>query len=127
MQKHKIVTFPATIHRFYATQCTGAFIDETDKRVTTVPITIAKTLEDINTQVALGFTCSINDNSTISITAAPTQNATYYVPFFDVLTKTINDTLPLGENQYNTFHLAPSTTDGAIHTLHHQTLPLLPD
>lgn len=46
--------------------------------------------------------------------------------FFTLLTNTLNSSLPVGENHYNIFNLAPTNVDYAIHNVPVHVLPVKP-
>ena len=58
-----------------------------------------------------------NKAGTISLTANELSSAELYFPFFEKLTDFLNEELKLQENPLETFQLAPSGVDCAIHAI----------
>jgi len=76
--------------------------------------------------VEKAFTVTINSNSTVSVLVAPSAPAQSYIAIFQVFTNDLNAELRTGVNPYNTFNLAPTTSDYAVQYVPVHVLPLDP-
>ena len=102
---------PAAQRRFYATRVKAESFTDAPQYAASLPLTLARALDGVKAEVDKAFTVTINSNGTVTVLAAPTTLATTYVNFFTLLTNTLNSNLPVGENPFNSFNLAPTTSD----------------
>jgi hypothetical protein len=122
----KVITLPAVQRRFHATRTKAEPFEDTATFVASLPLTLARTLDSVHSEVDKAFTVSINPNGTVSVLAALSSPAVDYVNFFTLLTNTLNAKLPVGDNPFNSFNLVPTTADYAIHNLPVHVLPSNP-
>lgn len=120
----QLPTLPTALRRFYATRATPAPFEDSSKWAASLPLLLANALEKVKAPLPLALSCNVNANGAVSITAAPTQRATDFTPFFPLLTDVLNDSLPVEYNHYHPFRLAPTTVDFAIHAVPLHVLPL---
>ena len=78
---------------------------------------VARCLTSLQCGAPLSFTATANKAGTISLTANKFSSAELYVSFFEKLTEFLNVKLKLHENPLETFQLAPSGVDCAIHAI----------
>ena len=108
---------PTSQRRFFATRKTPTAFPNSALLAGRLPMLIAKCLTSLQCGAPLSFTATANKASTISLTANKFSSAELYSPFFDKLTDFLNKELKLDENPLETFQLAPSGVDGAIHAI----------
>jgi hypothetical protein len=122
----KTISLPAAQRRFYATRTTAAPFEDAATFAASLPLTLGRALDAIHANVDKAFTVTINPNGTVTVLAAPSAPAVDYVNFFQLLTNTLNTTLPVNDNPFTSFNLAPTTADYAIHNLPVHVLPTTP-
>jgi len=78
----------------------------------------------LNCLLPLGFTATVNPRGSVSLTVTDKATpAASYAPYFDSLTRALNQSFPVGENPWCTFVLAPTAVQLAIHGLPLRFLP----
>ena len=108
---------PTAQRRFFATRKTPAAFPDSALLVGRRPMLVARCLTSLQCGAPLSFTATANKAGTISLTANEFSSAELYSPFFDKLTDFLNKELKLAENPLETFQLAPSGVDCAIHAI----------
>jgi hypothetical protein len=116
-------SLPAAQRRFYATRSKAEELENASQHASALPLTLARALDSVKATVDKAFTVTINANGTVTVLAAPSAPALQYANYFQLLTNALNDNLPTGENKYNVFNLAPTTSDYAIHNVPVHVLP----
>jgi len=90
----------------------------------TFPDIAARVLRESNCVLRLGCSASVNGRGAISLTV--TDKATpdaSYAPYFESLTRSLNQSFPVGENPWAQLILAPTAVQLAIHALSLRFLP----
>ena len=108
---------PTAQHRFFATCKIPTAFPNSALLVGRLPLLVAQYLTSLQYVAPLSFTATANKVSTISLTANEFSSAKLYFLFFEKLTKFLNEELRLQENPLETFQLAPSGVDCAIHAI----------
>jgi len=85
---------------------------------------MAAVLKEVNCSLPLSLTASVNRNGAVTLTANPYIPSSAYSPFFDAMTKKLNQSFPVGENPFLVFREAPTSVELLIHNL---PLSILPD
>jgi hypothetical protein len=116
-------SLPAAQRRFYATRGKAEELKDAPLYAASLPLTLARSLDSVKANVDKAFTVSINANGTVTVLASPTAPASSYASYFPMLTNALNTSLPVKENPYNIFNLAPTTSDYAIHNVPVHVLP----
>ena len=104
--------------RFFAPRQSPAPHPDAPSIAATFPEIAARVLRESNCLLALGFSATVNQRGAISLTV--TEKATpaaSYAPYFDSLTRALNESFPVGENPWCTLVLAPTAVQLAIHGL----------
>jgi len=84
----------------------------------TFPDIAARVLRKSNCLLPLGFSATVNLRGVISLTVTDKATpASSYAPYFDSLTRALNQSFPVGENPWCTLVLAPTAVQLAIHSL----------
>jgi len=84
----------------------------------TFPDIAARVLRESNCLLPLGFSATVNPRGSISLTiTAKATPAASYAPYFDSLSRALNQSFPVGENPWCTLVLAPTAVQLAIHGL----------
>ena len=66
----------------------------------------------------------MNNGGAVSLTGTnPNTPAELYAPYFDALTRRLNQSFPVGDNPRLTFTQAPTTIQLAIHSIPTNVLP----
>ena len=85
---------------------------------------VASTLTDSNCLLPKGFFAKVNDRGAISLTVSnPHTSASSYSPYFDNLTRHLNQSYPTGSNPWLMLTLAPTAVQLAIHSIPCDVLP----
>jgi hypothetical protein len=63
------------------------------------------------------FSVTINANGTITVIAYPSSPTTEFVNLFTILTNSLNTSLPVENNPFMSFNLAPTTADYAFQNI----------
>jgi len=88
------------------------------------PDIAAATLTDSNCLLPKGFIAKVNNRGAVSLTGTdPNTPAESYTPYFDALTRRLNQSFPVGDNPWLTFTKAPTTVQLAIHSIPTHILP----
>ena len=103
--------------RFFATRKIPLAFPDSALLVGRLPLLVARCLTSLQCGAPLSFTATANKAGTISLTANEFSSAELYFPFFEKLTEFLNEELKLNKKPLETFQLAPSGVDCAIHTI----------
>jgi len=88
------------------------------------PDIAARVLRESNCLLPLGFSATVNLRGSISLTVTDkATTAASYAPYFDSLTRALNQSFPVGENPWCTLVLGPTALQLAIHGLPLRFLP----
>jgi len=90
---------------------------------TTLPDIMAAVLKEANCSLRLSLTASVNRNGAVNLTANPYTPSSAYSPFFDAMTKNLNQSFPVGDNPFQVFRAAPTSVELLIHSLPLSILP----
>ena len=117
-------SLPYASRRFYAISNSPAPQPLTADMKRTLPDIVASTLSDSNCLLPKGFFAKVNDRGAVSLTVTdPHTRAGSYSPYFDALTRRLNQSFPTGSNPWLTFTLAPTAVLLAIHSIPCAVLP----
>jgi len=90
----------------------------------TFPDIAARVLRESNCLLPLGISATVNPRGSVSLTVTDKATpAASYAPYFDSLTRALNQSFPVGENPWCTLVLAPTAVQLAIHSLPLHFLP----
>ena len=81
----------------------------------TLPNIMAAVLKEANLSLPLSLTASVNRNHAVTLRANPYTPSSAYSPFFDAMTKTLNDSFHVGDNPFQVFREAPTSVELLIH------------
>jgi len=85
---------------------------------------MAAVLKEANCSLPLSLTASVNHNGAVTLTANSYTPSSAYFPFFDPMTKKLNQIFPAGDNPFQVFREAPTSVELIIHNL---PVAILPD
>jgi len=74
-------------------------------------------LQEANCSLPLSLTTSVNRNSAVTLAANPYTPSSSYSPFFDAMSKKLNQSVPVGDNPFQGFREAPTSVELLIHNL----------
>jgi len=84
----------------------------------TFPDITARVLRESNCRLSLGFSAIVNSRGSVSLSVTDKVTpAAFYAPYFNFLTRALNQSFPVGDNPWCTFVLAPTAVQLAIHGL----------
>jgi len=117
-------SLPGAQRRFFAPRQSPSPHPDAQTIAATVPDIAARVLRDFNSLLLLGFSATVNPRDAISLTvtdrATPTAS---YAPYFDSVTRALNQSFPVDNNPWCTLVLAPTAVQLAIHGLPLRFLP----
>jgi len=88
------------------------------------PDAAAATLSDSNCLLPRGFIAKVNNRGAVSLTGTdPTTRAETHTPYFDALSRHLNQSFPIRDNPWLTFTRTPTSTQLAIHSIPTHILP----
>jgi len=117
-------SLPCAQQRFFASRLSSVPHPHAPAIAATFPDIAAHILHESNCLPSLSFSASVNIRGAISLTVTDKATpAAPYTPYFDSLTRALNQSFPVGENPWALFILAPTTVLLAIHTLPLRFLP----
>jgi len=87
---------------------------------------MAAVVKEANCSLPLSLTASVNCNGAVTLTANPYTPSSAYSPFFDAMTKQLNQSFPVGDNPFQVFREAPTSVELLIHNLPLSILPHKP-
>jgi len=89
----------------------------------TLPDIMAAVLKKANCFLPLSLTASVNRNGAVTLTANPYTRSSAYSPFFDTMTKKLNQSFLVGDYPFHFFREAPTSVELLIHNLPLSILP----
>jgi len=117
-------SLPGAQRRFFAPRQSLAPHPDALTIAATFPDIAARVLCESNCLLPLGFSATVNPRGSISLTVTDKATpAASYAPYFDSLTRALNQSFPVGENPWCTLVLAPTAVQLAIHGLPLRFLP----
>src|SRR5205085_8238472 len=109
---------PTAQRRFFATRKVPKAFNDVPLLAGHLPVLVAKCLTALSCQAPLAFTATVNKVGTVSLMANEFTSADVYAPYSDKLTAFLNNELALSsDGLLETFQLAPSGVDVAIHAI----------
>jgi len=114
---------PAAQRRFFAPRTSPTLPNNSSITTATLPDIMAAVLKEANCSLPLSLTASVNRNGAITLTANPYTPSSAYSPFFDAVTKKLNQSFPVGDNTFQVFREAPRSVELLIHDLPRSILP----
>jgi len=118
---------PAAQRRFFAPRNSPTLTNDSFIMTATLPDIMAAVLKEANCSLPLSLTASVNRNGAVTLTANPyTPPSSAYSPFFDAMTKKLNQSFPIGDNPFQGFREAPTRVELLIHNLPLSILPHKP-
>jgi len=124
---HEIRTppsLPLASRRFFAPRSEPAPHALAQRIAASFPDIAAATLTDSNCLLPKGFIAKVNNRGAVSLTGTnPNTPAEAYAPYFDALTRRLNQSFPVRNNPWLTFTQAPTTVQLAIHSIPTHILP----
>jgi len=115
---------PGAQRRSFAPRQSPAPHPDAPSIAATFPDIAARVLSQSNCLLPLGFSTTVNQRGAISLTVTDKATpAASYAPYFESLTRALNQSFPVGENPWCTLVLAPTAVQLAIHGLPLRFLP----
>jgi len=117
-------SLPGAQRRFFAPRQSPSPHPDALTIAATFPDIAARVLRESNCLLPLGFSATVNPRGSVSLTVTNKATpAASYAPYFDSLTRALNQSFPVGENPWCTLVLAPTAVQLAIHCLPLRFLP----
>jgi len=117
-------SLPQASRRFFAPRFNPAPHALAQRIAASFPDIAAATLTDSNCLLPKGFISKVNNRGAVSLTSTNRNTpAESYAPYFDALTRRLNQSFPVGDNPWLTFTQAPTTIQLAIHLIPTEVLP----
>ena len=117
-------SLPFASRRFFAIRETPLPHPQAARITKTFPYIVATTLTDSNCLLRKGFRVKVNDRGAVSLTGTdPLTPAEFYAPYFDAITRRLNQSYPKGSSPWLPFSLAPTAVQLAIHSVPIDVLP----
>jgi len=117
-------SLPGAQRRFFAPRQSPAPHPDAVTIAATFPDIAARVLRESNCLLPLEFSATVNPRGSISLTVTDKATpAASYAPYFDSLTRALNQSFPVGENPWCALVLAPTAVQLAIHGLPLRFLP----
>ena len=89
-----------------------------------LPGIAASVLREVNSQLPVSFKSFVNSKGAVTLSIVDTSvPAAFYPPFFEALTSRLNQSFPVANNPWQTFRLAPTDLQFAIHGLSLDAMP----
>ena len=92
----------------------------------TLPDIMAAVLKEANCSLPVSLTASVNRNGAVTHIANLYTLSSAYSPFFDAMTKKLNQSFLVGDNPFQVFRAAPTSVVLLIHNLPRSILPHYP-
>jgi len=122
--KKRPPSLPGAQRRFFAPRQSTAPHPDALTIAATFPDIAARVLRESNCLLPLSFSATVNPWGSVSLTVTDKATpAASYAPYFDSLTRALNQSFPVGENPWCTLVLAPTAVQLAIHGLPLRFLP----
>jgi len=104
--------------RFFAPRQSPSPHPDAITNAATFPDIAARVFRVSNCLLPWGFSATVNPPGSVSLTVTDkATSAASYAPYFDSLTRALNQSFPVGENPWGTLVLAPTAVQLAIHGL----------
>jgi len=117
-------SLPGAQRRFFAPRKSPSPHPDAHTIAATFPDIAARVLRESNCLLPLGFSATVNPRGSVSLTVTDKATpAASYAPYFDFLTRALNQSFPVGQNPWCTLVLAPTAVQLAIHGLPLRFLP----
>jgi len=117
-------SLPLASRRFFAARTDPAPHPLAQRLTAAFPDIAAATLSASNCLLPKRFIAKVNNRGAVSLTGTdPNTPAESYTPYFDALTRHLNQSFPVGDNPWLTFTKAPTTVQLAIHSIPTHILP----
>ena len=117
-------SLPGAQRRFFAPRQTPSPHPDALTIAATFPDIAARVLRESKCLLPLGFSATVNPRGSVSLTVTDKATpAASYAPYFDSLTRALNQSFPVGENPWCSLVLAPTAVQLAIHGLPLRFLP----
>ena len=117
---------PAAQRRFFAPRTSPTIPNDLFIMTATLPDIMAAVLNEANCTIPLCLTASLNRNGAVTLTANHCTPSSAYSPFFDAITKKLNQSFPVGDNPFHVFREAPTCVELLIPNLPLAILPHKP-
>jgi len=114
---------PAAQRRFFAPRTSPTLLNDSFIMTATLPDIMAAVLTEANCSVPLSLNASVNRNGVVTLTAIPYTPSSAYSPFFDAMTKKLNQSFPVGDNPFQVVREAPTSVELLTHNLPLSILP----
>jgi len=114
---------PAAQGRFFAPHTSPTLPNHSFIMTAALPDIMAAVLKEANCSVPLSLTASVNRNGAVTLKANTYTPSSAYSPFFDAMTKKLNQSFPVGNNPFQVFREAPTSVEPLIHNLPLSMLP----
>ena len=120
-----VTSLPFASRRFFAVRETPLPHPLAACITKTFPDIVATTLTESNCLLPKGFSVKVNDRGAVSLTGTdPLTPAESYAPYFDAISRRLNQSSPTGSSPWLSFSLGPTAIQLAIHSV---PIDLLPD
>jgi len=117
-------SLPGAQRRFFAPRQSPSPHPDALTIAATFPDIAARVLRESNCLLPLGFSATVNPRGSISLSVSDKATpAASYAPYFNSLTRALNQFFPVGDNPWCTLVLAPTAVQLAIHGLPLRFLP----
>jgi len=117
---------PAAHRRFFAPRTSPTLPNDSFIMTATLPDIMAAVLKEASCSLPLSLTASVNRNRAVAHTANPYTPSSAYSPFFNTMTKKLNQSFPVRGNPFQVFREAPTRVELLIHNLPLSILPHKP-
>jgi len=94
---------PAAQRRLFALRLSPTLPNNSLILTASLPDIMAAVLKDANWSLPLSLTASVNRNGAVTLAANPYTPSPAYSPFFDAMTKKLQQSFPVGDNQISGF------------------------
>ena len=117
-------SLPFASRRFFAIRETPLPHPRAARLTKTFPNIVATTLTQSNCLLPKGFRVKVNNRGAVSLTGTdPLTPAESYAPYFNAITRRLNQSYPTGSSPWQSFSLAPTAVELAIHSVPIDVLP----
>jgi len=114
---------PPAQRRFIASWTSATHLNDSFITTATLPDMMAAGLKVANCSLPLSLTASVNRNGAVTLTANSYTSSSAYSPFFDAMTKKLNQSSHVVDNLFQVFREAPTSVELLIHNLPLSILP----
>ena len=117
-------TLPSAARRFFAPRLAPAPHPSAQEIMARFPDIAASLLREANCTLPRALKTVVNDRGSVTLIVSDTSvPAASFAPYFDALTKKLNQSYPIGDNPWLPLRLAPTSVQLAIHSL---PVPFMP-